>query len=453
MWSNDLLDELVRRDDHLRDVVREQRGWFGERGTSGRVFFSAFFLYVFQSSEPMSVSRAGRSNAACSMADDGHSLMEVDALSDKMDSISLRSKGSKRSTSTLSSLLSNKSLELVFGLIDEYYVKSERPNERVAPSTAELLGNIAPSTGSSTSPSQGLDALLTTAAGEANPLHELVVRAISVANRDRERLEELVAVLAAAQERASSTPEMPHEQLEQLDADLSEIRNLLRELKGIEQACCVDNLGDPSERHNALAPHLAALAAWQERVLSNALVNRAHMHTRSHRAPAGRVGQGAPTATQFIQGQRPQSPYMAHPHHPYMAHHASHQQGAYLAHPGHAAVPMTSMPPSATAHHHHHHHHHPPQQQPQQPQAPQQQYAQQQYAQYQAQAVPQPYMQGGGAMLHAQIPSMPYAQGFAVPQGVRSAAPGLMMRRHYSLDNKIDLAPSAQAASRKGRSG
>lgn len=397
----------------------------------------------------MSASRLGSSNAAAGSMDElargPTSLpMDLDALSDKMDSISLISKGSRKSTSTLSSLLSNKSLELVFGLIDEYYVKSEQPSERCTANTAELLGNLAPSTGSSTAHGTGLDALLEAAdGGTANPLHDLVVRAIGVADRDRKRLEELVSVLSEAQARASSAPDTPHEQLEQLDSDLAEIRSLLVELKGIEQACCMETISNASERHAALAPRLAALAQWQERVLSNALVNPAHMQAQGHRVAASRAVQAAPTATQFIQQHQPHSPYVAPAQYMSMAP-ALHQPGAFVAQNGHIpgtmpvgsmAAPITSMPISAPAQHI------PPHRPPPPPQ--------QQYAQYQAQPMPQQYLQAGGTMgMPTQMSSTPmqYAQTFAGTQvGGRPMAS--LMRRHYSLDNKIDLAPSAQAAS------
>ena len=67
------------------------------------------------------------------------------------------------------------------------------------------------------------------------------------------------------------------------------------------------------------------------------------------------------------------------------------------------------------------------------------------------QPMPQQYMQAGGTISTMGMPTpmapmpMQYAQGFAVTQGGRPIAS--LMRRHYSLDNKIDLAPSAQAAS------
>lgn len=171
----------------------------------------------------------------------------ADSVSDKMEVISLArtnvSHGSKKSSSTLSSLLSNKSLELVFGLIDDYYQHVYCGPQQ--PSTAELLGNLAPSSGHH---GQGLDALVA-AADVANvaaraeerkkePLPDVIVRAMHIAEADGKRLQELLVVLTAAQSHASVSPGTPREHLQRLDSDLSEVKGFLSELDGI-QVCCL----------------------------------------------------------------------------------------------------------------------------------------------------------------------------------------------------------------------
>lgn len=159
------------------------------------------------------------------MSDQDYDVMQASDVSsqasltdamDAMDSASLsqhshRSKSShksRKSSSTLSSLLSNKSLDLVFGLIDDYYQGVHRGPSQ--PSTADLLGNIAPS--------KGLAALA--AAADVHDVHgtsdqaDVIARAIHVADADGQRLEELLALLSAAQSHASATAGISREQLQ-----------------------------------------------------------------------------------------------------------------------------------------------------------------------------------------------------------------------------------------------
>ena len=173
-----------------------------------------------------------------SMDPDSFMTEAEDGISDKMDTVSLArshhshgSKGSKKSSSTLSSLLSNKSLELVFGLIDDYYQHVYRGPQQ--PSTAELLGNLAPSSGNV---GRGLDALVAAADAQerSGPLNEVITRAMGVADADGKRLEELLIVLNAAQNHASSSSGTSREHIARLDSDLTEVKSLISELRGIQ---------------------------------------------------------------------------------------------------------------------------------------------------------------------------------------------------------------------------
>lgn len=152
-----------------------------------------------------------------------------------MSQASHSTRRSVRSTSTLSSLLSNKSLELVFGLIDDYYHSVQGESQ---PSTADLLGNLGPSAGrasrlgpstnsagspsragragssssSSTDPTgRGLDTLVAAAdeqeppQGPPSTTDAVVRRAMLAAQSDGRRLEELLNVLSAAQRHASTS--------------------------------------------------------------------------------------------------------------------------------------------------------------------------------------------------------------------------------------------------------
>lgn len=239
-------------------------------------------------------------------------VVDMDATSTSARShISWMSRGSKKSSSTLSSLLSNKSMDLVFGLIDEYYqsVYNKGPHQ---PSTAELLGNFAPSSSlqagaegpwqGGSSSDQGLDALVAAADVHEGYMNEaeraMVVRATSVADADGKRLEELAHVLTVAQEHANSSASCTTEHIQRIDSELVEVRSLLTELKGIRGSFSTE------QYFNAVAPKLAALAHWQERVLNNALVARVRLHTGG--GAGSLASPGVPTASQFIQQQQQQ---------------------------------------------------------------------------------------------------------------------------------------------------
>lgn len=294
--------------------------------------------------------------------DDGGGLVEaMDAASSFH---SRRSKSSKKSNSTVSSLLSNKSLDLVFGLIDDYY--QHGPPAQLH-STADLIGNIGPSADllgnlgpSSSSDSSSLSALAAAADVHGQSV-DVIRRALSVADTDGRRLYELYDLLSTAQANSANvgfsrehlqvrimsclrTRHMPHMcnmyahghghgatcvrptvqrarprrprnpcvhmdgallvPTQRLDAELGEIRNLLAELTSIERGFSVD------ARSSELAPKLAALAHWQECVLSNALVARMRMHTGAGPNVATAVSAACPlpTASQYIAQARPQRP-------------------------------------------------------------------------------------------------------------------------------------------------
>ena len=115
-------------------------------------------------------------------------------------------KSHKSSSSTLSSLLSNKSLKLVFGLIDDYYQGVYRGPTQ--PSTAELLGNLAPCGQSS------LGTLAAVADVHDHGQSDVIMRAMRVADSDGQRLDELLALLTAAQAHASATAGISLDQLQ-----------------------------------------------------------------------------------------------------------------------------------------------------------------------------------------------------------------------------------------------
>ena len=237
-------------------------------------------------------------------------VVDMDATSTSARShISWMSRGSKKSSSTLSSLLSNKSMDLVFGMIDEYYQSVYNKGSH-QPSTAELLGNLAPnpsmggpwSHAGGNSSDQGLDALV--AAADVHEGHlsdgerDVIVRAMAVASADGERLEELVHVLEIAQEHANSSASCTSDHVNRIDSELIEVKSLVTELKGIQASF------GPGQR-SAIAPKLAALAHWQERVLHNPLVARVRLHTGGG-AGGLSTAPGVPTASEFIQKQQQQ---------------------------------------------------------------------------------------------------------------------------------------------------
>lgn len=203
----------------------------------------------------------------------------------------------------MSSLLSNKSTELVFGLIDNYYQDVHSGPQQ--PQTADLLGNLGPSSGGH-STMGSLGALVAAADMRSSSAADMdiVARANAVAADDGRRLEELFALLTAAQSQASATAGISRDQLQRLDLELGEIRSLLVELKTIQRGLHTE------ANSSALTQKLAALAHWQECVLNNALVARMRMHTGSSSV--------CTTADQYIelsQAQRLEPPQF-HPHAP-----------------------------------------------------------------------------------------------------------------------------------------
>ena len=151
---------------------------------------------------------------------------------------SARSRRSNRSTSTLSSLLSNQSLDLVFGLIDDYYTQNNA-HQHGEDAMANLLGNMGPMRISQGRTDRGLDTLAAAVhEHEQSPQTKAVVaRALTVVHADRTRLEELFMVLNSAQMHAScpsSSSQITRDQRERLDKELVEVKDLLTELKAIQ---------------------------------------------------------------------------------------------------------------------------------------------------------------------------------------------------------------------------
>lgn len=120
---------------------------------------------------------------------------------------------------------------------------------------------------------------------------DVVRRAMAVAEADGARMKDLILLLNAAQSHASSTSSTSHDQLQRLETEAAEIMNLLAELKSIQRDLNAET------RFTAIAPKLASLAAWQECVLNNTLIARMRLHEGA--------GLTAPTATQFVERQRP----------------------------------------------------------------------------------------------------------------------------------------------------
>ena len=200
-------------------------------------------------------------------------------------------------------------------------------------------------------------------------------------------------------------------------------------------------------RQTALAPKLAALAAWQERVLSNALVARVRLHTGA--SPSMSVP-GVPTANQFIQQQPRQQRHGGMPpqqrpnpmHAPMGApsHMQMQPQLSQLSQPGQPSASMSNG-----------------MQHPQQQQHVRQQQGQQQQPRYgmagtsQAMVAPPQHYSQPMVMQHQIPPGHAPGRPMMHPGMFNTSGPIRMPHRQYSLDNKIDLHPAAQAASRKNR--
>jgi hypothetical protein len=156
--------------------------------------------------------------------DAGSTSARSDARSEARSYVS---RGSKKSSSTLSSLLSNKSLELVFGLIDDYY-QHTYPTQTA--STADLLGNFAPNTSATQ-----LETLAAVAVQEHRNESDLVAKVMATAKKDGMQLEELRYVLTAAQEHAAlPTANIADEGANRIQQELAEVESLLRELQSIQ---------------------------------------------------------------------------------------------------------------------------------------------------------------------------------------------------------------------------
>lgn len=213
--------------------------------------------------------------------------------------------------------MSEDSLELVFGLIDDYYVprsrkkKSSHHQEAAAPTgmaaqdllgncgpSADVLGNLGPPARQpATTASTSAASASTSAVGASG--NDVVARALVAAREDGKHLEDLLAVLSRAPAHAASTGRSTTEQLQRLQAEVREtelqLQQMLDELRVLQAELQVEGMG-----YGALAPKLASLAHWQERVLTNPLVGRARMHTSAGAAPSTIL----PTAHSFLQQQQ-----------------------------------------------------------------------------------------------------------------------------------------------------
>ena len=102
-------------------------------------------------------------------------------------------------------------------------------------------------------------------------------RALKVADADSMRIEELLMVLRAA-ERHAETLSPSSGSAAFIANEIIEVERLLNELREIKSTLGKSRSSATSSP-TALASQLAALAAWQGRVLNNPVVARARMHT------------------------------------------------------------------------------------------------------------------------------------------------------------------------------
>jgi hypothetical protein len=178
---------------------------------------------------------------------------------------------SRRSSSTPSSLLSNKSVDYVYKMVDDYY--GQRPTPPESPALHHLLGNYG----------DQMDTLAYAALMDRSLDSECVSRAMGTAGEDRRRLEELRCVLLAAKQHIVAK-ERPHraavtaERLLCIDQELAQIEAVLNELGSVMDGFAKRHwLGD--------AAVLTAFVNWQAKVLAHPLLRRAKGHERPAAAP------------------------------------------------------------------------------------------------------------------------------------------------------------------------